>query len=52
MCLTAGQFPATFGSISESSLKVCCESPVILASTDVQAYQFQVGHYEKIIIKK
>lgn len=52
MCLTAGQFPATFGSISDTTLKVCCESLVILASTDVQRSQSQVGHYEKIIFKK
>lgn len=52
MCLTAGQFPAMFGSISDSTLKVCCESPVILASTDVQRSQSQVGQYEKMIKKK
>lgn len=52
MCLTAGQFRARFGSISDTRLKVCCESPVILASTDVQRSQSQVGQYEKIIGKK
>lgn len=51
MCLTGGQFPATFGSISDTSLKVSCESPVILASTDVQRSQSQVGHYENNILK-
>lgn len=51
MCLTAGQSPATFGSVSDTSLKLSCESPVILARTDVQRSQSQVGHYEKIILK-
>lgn len=51
MCLTAGHFPATFGSISDTSLKVSCETPVILANTHVQRTQCQVGHYEKIIKK-
>lgn len=47
MCLTAGQFLVMFGSISDTSLQVCCESPVILASTDVQKSPSQVEQHKK-----